>query len=65
MDYLDWKQIIELKKRDAHKTEKGKHIMIELKLGMNRGRLLNSNLLDSSDKFQIMKSNDCDNELEN
>ena len=62
LDYIDWRQIVELKKLDAHKTEEGKQIMIELKLGMNRGRLLNSNLLDSSDKFKIMRDTGCGND---
>lgn len=56
LDYLDWKEIIMLKNKDAHKTEEGKFIMLELKLGMNRGRLLNSNLFNNSDKLWIMNS---------
>ena len=56
LDYLDWKEIIMLKNEGAHRTEEGKQIMLELKLGMNRGRLLNSNLFNNSDKLLIMNS---------
>jgi hypothetical protein len=56
LDYKDWKEIIELKKQNAHYTVEGKESMLKLKLGMNRGRLLNSNSFSSSDKLQIIKS---------
>ena len=58
LDYIDWKEIIELKKQNAHYTEEGKETMLKLKLGMNRGRLLNSNSFSSSDKIQLIKSID-------
>ena len=58
LDYIDWKEIIGLKKQNAHYTEEGKETMLKLKLGMNRGRLLNSNSFSSSDKLQLIKSID-------
>ena len=54
LDYIDWKEIIELKSKDAHKTVDGKETMLKLKLGMNRGRILNSTSFNISDKIQIM-----------
>jgi hypothetical protein len=54
LDYLDWKKIIELKSNEAHKTSKGKQEIIDLKIGMNRGRLLNSNLFCNSDRLRIV-----------
>jgi len=56
LDYMDWKKIIELKLNNDHKTTEGKQNMINLKLGMNRGRLLNSNLLDRDDKLKVAMS---------
>lgn len=56
MDYLDWKKVIQLKSNNAHLTAKGKQDMINLKLGMNRGRLLNSNLLGNCDKLKVVRS---------
>ena len=56
LDYLDWKEIIMLKNEGTHRTEEGKQRMLEFKLGMNRGRLLNSNLFNNSDKLLIMNS---------
>lgn len=56
LDYLDWKKVIELKSNNAHLTAKGKQDMINLKLGMNRGRLLNSNLLGNCDKLKVVRS---------
>ena len=64
LDYLDWKEIIRLKNQGAHKNEDGKQKMIALKLGMNRGRLLNSNLFNNSDKLLIMNSTIFDNKTE-
>ena len=58
LDYKDWKEIIELKKSNAHYTTEGKETMLKLKLGMNRGRFLNSSSFNSSDKLQIIKSAD-------
>jgi hypothetical protein len=55
LDFLDWKKIIELKSKDAHKTPEGKQIMIDIKLAMNNGRILNTNLLDSSDKLSVIR----------
>lgn len=55
LDYLDWKKIVVLKFNNAHKTAKGKQDMINLKLGLNRGRLLNSNLLGNSDKLKVVR----------
>jgi hypothetical protein len=60
LDYIDWKEIIELKKQDAHYTVEGKETMLKLKLGMNRGRFLNSNSFNSADKIKIIKSIDND-----
>ena len=64
LDYLDWKEIIRLKNQGAHKIEEGKQKMIELKLGMNRGRFLNSNLFNNSDKLSIMNSTIFENKTE-
>ena len=60
LDYLDWREIIELKKQNVHKTKEGRESMLKLKLGMNRGRFLNSNSFNNSDKFKIIKSIDND-----
>ena len=57
LDFLDWKEIIDLKHNNAHKNIQGKNHMLNLKLGMNRGRLLNSNLLTSSDKLNFIRWN--------
>ena len=65
LDYLDWKEIIRQKNKGVHKTEEGKQKMIELKLGMNRGRLLNSNLFSNLDKLSIMNSTILDNKPDN
>lgn len=55
LDYLDWKSIIELKKQDLHKTPEGKEKMIGLKLGMNRNRLFDTNIINISDKLKLTK----------
>ena len=55
-DFLDWKEIVTLKQKGIDKTIQGKNNMLSLKLGMNRGRLLNSNLLNNSDKLKVVKS---------
>lgn len=55
LDYLDWKEIISLKTKGLHKTVEGKENMLSLKLGMNRGRLLNSNSIKKTDKHEIIK----------
>ena len=55
-DFIDWKEIVTLKQKGIHKTTEGKNHMLSLKLGMNKGRLLNSNLLNSSDKLKVVKS---------
>ena len=52
--FLDWKEIVTLKQKDTHKTTQGKNYMLSLKLGMNRGRTLNSNLLNSSHKLIVV-----------
>ena len=57
IDFLDWKEIVALKQNNIHKTIEGKNHMLNLKLGMNRGRLLNSNLLTSSDKLNVIRWN--------
>ncbi len=49
LDYLDWKKLAELKCKNLHKTEAGLSDMKLIKSHMNRGRLLNSSLLTSSD----------------
>ena len=54
LDYLDWKKIIELKSNNIHKTTKGLQDMINIKIGINKGRLLNSNLLCNSDRLKII-----------
>ena len=54
LDYLDWKKIIELKYNNTHKTTEGLQDMINIKIGMNRGRLLNSNLLCNSDRLKVV-----------
>jgi len=55
LDFLDWKKIIELKSVGTHKTKEGVQNIINLKVGMNRGRLLNSNLLNSTSKLEIIR----------
>jgi LAGLIDADG endonuclease len=55
LDFLDWKKLIELKSKDTQKTPEGKQDMINIKTAMNKGRLLNSNLLDSSSKLKIIR----------
>jgi len=54
LDYLDWKKIIELKSNNIHKTTEGLQYMIDIKVGMNRGRLLNTNLLCNSDRLKVV-----------
>jgi LAGLIDADG endonuclease len=54
LDYSDWKKIIELKSKNEHKNVDGLQNMINLKVGMNRNRLLNSNLLNSTDKLRVV-----------
>jgi LAGLIDADG endonuclease len=54
LDYLDWKKIIELKSNNTHKTTEGLQHMINLKIGMNKGKLLNSNLLCNSDRLKVV-----------
>lgn len=59
LDYKDWKEIIALKTKGlarANKTEEGFNHMINLKLGMNRGRILNSNSFAIEDKRNIIMS---------
>jgi hypothetical protein len=56
LDFLDWKKIIELKSKNAHRAVEGLQSMIDLKRGMNRGRLLNSNLLDNPSKLKLVRS---------
>ena len=56
LDFLDWKEIVTLKQKNTHKTMDGKNHMLGLKQGMNRGRLLNCNLLSGSDKFKVLNS---------
>lgn len=58
LDYLDWKKLIDLKSTNTHKTEEGKLYMLKIKKGMNAGRLLNSNLLTSSDKLKFIRWSD-------
>ncbi len=53
-----------LKNQGAHRTEEGKSRMLELKLGMNRGRLLNSNLFNNADKLLIMNSTNSEDNTE-
>lgn len=56
LDYIDWKEIIKLKKQGEHKTDEGKEKMLKLKLNMNRGRVLNSSSFSNTDKYKIIKS---------
>jgi len=58
LDYLDWKKLIELKSDNTHKTEEGKLHMINVKKGMNAGRLLNSSILPNSDKLKFIRWSD-------
>jgi len=44
-----------MKKKDMHKTDEGLNIMLNLKSGMNRGRLLNSDLFNSKDRLKVIK----------
>jgi hypothetical protein len=55
LDYLDWKRIIELKSQNVHKTAEGKQHMIDIKQAMNQGRILNTDLLDSSGKLNVIR----------
>jgi len=55
LDYLAWKELINLKKNNAHKNDKGLSDMISIKRGINSGRLLNNGLITSSNKLQIIK----------
>jgi len=55
LDYLDWKELIELKSSNVHKTEQGLLHMINIKKTMNAGRLLNNNLLTNSDKLKFIR----------
>lgn len=57
LDYKDWKEIIGLKTKGLCKTEEeGLNHMIKLKLGMNTGRILNSNCFAIEDKRDIIMS---------
>lgn len=38
LDYLDWKQLVELKSAKAHYTKDGVALMQKIKSGMNNGR---------------------------
>jgi len=38
LDYLDWKQIVDLKAKQVHLTEEGRKQIIAIKAGMNRGQ---------------------------
>lgn len=38
LDYLNWKQIVELKKSNLHKTEEGKALIVKLQSNMNSSR---------------------------
>lgn len=58
LDYLAWKELINLKNNYAHKNDKGFSDMISIKRGMNSGRLLNNGLITSSNKLQIIKWSD-------
>lgn len=58
LDYLDWKKIIELKSNNIHKTSEGLQNMMSIKKGMNKGRLLNSNLLCNSDRLKVVNWSD-------
>jgi hypothetical protein len=53
LDYLDWKKLVSLKGENNHKTAEGLSKMINLKKGMNTGRLLSNNLIKSWDKINI------------
>ena len=46
--------IIELKSKNTHKTTEGLQDMVNIKINMNRGRLLNSNLLCNSDRLKVV-----------
>lgn len=56
LDYLDWKQLIDLKNKNSHKEDEGLKSMIDLKKGMNRGRLFNENVISRSDILKVIKS---------
>ena len=58
LDYTDWKEMVSLKESNKHKTEEGQSRIIHLKLNMNRGRILNSNLFSTDDKVDICNSED-------
>lgn len=55
LDYLEWKTIVQLKSSNTHKTEEGLQSIINLKKGMNSGRILNSTIVSSEDKLNIIK----------
>jgi len=57
LDYSDWKLIIELKKKNSHRTSEGKQEMINIKLGMNSNRLLDTNIINISDKLKLINHN--------
>jgi hypothetical protein len=54
LDYLDWKKLIDLKSKGTHLTKEGVLDMMEIKKGMNKSRLYNSNLLNITDKLKII-----------
>jgi hypothetical protein len=60
LDYLDWKELVNLKAENIHKTVVGKDNMISLKKGMNIGRIniFNNSLLSSSDKLKYINWSD-------
>jgi hypothetical protein len=45
LDYKDWKKLIDLKSKNAHKDAKGLVEMLKIKKGMNANRLHGSNIL--------------------
>ena len=57
LDYKSWKDLLVLIEKGAHKTTVGRNDMMKLKLGMNRGRLLNSPLINITDKLKAIRSN--------
>jgi len=57
LDYSDWKLIIELKKKNLHRTPEGKQEMLNIKLGMNSNRLLDTNIINISDKLKLINHN--------
>jgi hypothetical protein len=55
LDYLDWKSLIELKRKNVHKTTEGKNYMIDIKQKMNRGRILSNNIIYPIDQLKIVR----------